>query len=121
MDSITETLSDWVDIMSTREFWGIVAVGTTVIGFLFAAGSMMVNFDSMRMRDCFNASDWSAYLMFNILMFFIFAGVMALGEAFNYFDSKKRGEPHKLGSTFSLVIITTALGSIGLVMLKISC
>lgn len=121
MDDISQALSEWVAIVTTREFWGLVAVGTTVIGFLMAAGSMMVNFDSMRMRDCFNASDLNAYLMFNILMFFVFAGVMALGEAFNYVDSKRRGEPHKLGSTFSLVIITTALGSIGLVMLKISC
>lgn len=121
LDSLADTLSEWADIMSTRDFWGIVAVGTTVVGFLVVAGSMLINFDSMRMRSCFNASNWSAYLMFNVLMFFLFAGVMALGEAFNYFDSKRRGEPHKLGTTFSLLIVTMALGSIGLVMLKISC
>jgi hypothetical protein len=121
IDSISETLGEWATIVSTREFWGLLAVGATVVGFLAVAGSMLINFDSMRMRNCFNASDLNAYLMFNILMFFVFAGVMALGEAFNYFDNKKRGEPHKLGSTFSLIIITTALGSIGLVMLKISC
>ena len=121
LSDISEALSEWVAIMSTREFWAILAVASTVIGFLVVAGSMMINFDSMRMRSCFNASDLNAYLMFNILMFFVFAGVMSLGEAFNYFDNKRRGEPHKLGSTFSLIIVTTALGSIGLVMLKISC
>ena len=119
--SIAQTLNEWIAIMSTREFWGIVAVGATVVGFLVAAGGILINFDSMRMRSCFGASNWIAFLMFNVLMFFVFAGIAAMGEAFNYFDSRKRGEPHQLGATFALVIATTALGSIGLVILKNSC
>jgi hypothetical protein len=121
VNSIARTFDEWVAMMCTREFWGIVTVGTTVIGFLIAAGIMMVNFDVMRMRNCFNASNMSAYVMFNVLLFFVLGGAMALGEAFNYFDNKKRGIPHKLGLVFWLVIVTITLGSIGLVMLKISC
>jgi hypothetical protein len=121
VDSIARTLDEWGAMMRTRDFWGIVAVGSTVVGFLLAAGVMLIDFDAMRMRNCFNASNISAYLMFNTLLFFVFGGMLALGEAFNYFDNKRRGIPHRLGSVFWLVIITTALGSIGLVMLKISC
>ena len=121
VNSIARTLDEWITIMCTPEFWGIVAVGATVIGFLMAAGIMMINFDAMRMRNCFNASNMSAYVMFNVLMFFVLGGVMALGEAFNYFDNKKRGIPHKLGYVFWLIMVTVALGSTGLVMLKISC
>lgn len=121
MESIAETLEEWGTIMSTKEFWSIVAVAATVVGFLVVAGGMLINFDSMRMRSCFGASNWNAFLMFNILMFFIFAGIASLGEAFNYFDSKKRGRPHKPGSTFTLIIVTTALGSVGLVILKHAC
>jgi len=121
LDSIARTLDEWYDMMCTRDFWGILAIGTTVVGFLIAAGIMMIDFNVMRMRNCFNASNMSAYLMFNVLMFFVMGGVMALGEAFNYFDNKKRGIPHKLGSVFWLIIVTTSLGSVGLVMLKISC
>lgn len=120
-DSIARTLDEWVTMMYTRDFWAIVAVGATVAGFLIAAIIMMTNFDMMRMRGCFNASNMNAYLMFNVLMFFVLAGVMALGEVFNYFDNKKRGIPHKSSSLLWLFTITMALGSIGLVMLKVSC
>ena len=121
LDSIAHTLDEWFDMMCTRDFWAIVAVGATVVGFLIAAIIMMTNFDMMRMRGCFNASNMSAYLMFNVLMFFVLAGVMAIGEVFNYFDNKKRGIPHKPSSLLWLFTITMALGSIGLVMLKRSC
>ena len=121
LEKMADTLSEWGAMMLTREFWGIIAVGVTVVGFLVAAGIMLIDFDGMRMRNCFNASNMSAYLMFNVLMFFALGGVMALGEVFNYFDCKKQGVEHKVGPLFWLVIITTALGSIGLVMLKVSC
>lgn len=119
--SIGRTLDEWAAIVTTRDFWAIFAVAATVAGFLAAAIIMMINFDAMRMRNCFNASNLNAYLMFNILMFFALGGFMALGEAFNYFDNKRRGFPHKLGQMFWFFIVTIALGSIGLVMLKISC
>ena len=121
LNSIARTLDEWYDMMCTLDFWGIVAVAATVLGFLIAAGIMMINFDIMRMKNCFNASNMSAYLMFNILLFFVLGGVIALGEVFNYFDNKRRGVPHKISSVFWLVIITTSLGIIGLVMLKASC
>ncbi len=121
VNSIARTLDEWGAMMCTREFWGIVAIGTTVVGFLMAAGIMMINFDIMRMKNCFKASNMSAYVMFNVLMFFVLGGVMAIGEGFNYFDNKKRGIPHKLGSVFWLIMVTVTLGSVGLVMLKISC
>jgi len=121
MDSIAGTLEEWFAMMCTRDFWTIVAVGSTMIGFLIAAGIMLTNFNMMRMKSCFNASNMSAYLMFNILLFFVLGGMMALGEVFNYVDNRKRGIPHKRSSVFWLVIVTTALGSVGLVMLKISC
>lgn len=121
VDSFVRTLDEWGAMMCTREFWGIVAIGTTVLGFVISALIMLIKFDPMRMRNCFNASNMNAYLMFNVLMFFSLAGVMSLGEAFNYFDNKKRGIPHKLGSIFWLIMVTTTLGSVGLVMLKISC
>lgn len=121
VDSLVRTLDEWFAMMCTREFWGIVAVGATVVGFLIAAAMMLINFDAMRMKNCFDASNMSAYLMFNVLLFFVFGGMLALGEVFNYFDNKKRGIPHKSSSLFWFVIVTTALGSIGLVMLKASC
>lgn len=121
MKSFSETIEEWLAIMQTQEFWAFIAVAGTIAGFLLAASFMLINFDMMRMKSCFDASNISAYLMFNILMFFAFGGVLAMGEVFNYFDSKKRGIPHKIGSLFWLVIVTTALGSAGLVMLKLSC
>lgn len=121
LDSIARTLDEWFDMMCTRDFWAIFAVGMTVVGFLIAAMIMMINFDMMRMRNCFNASNMSAYLMFNVLLFFVFGGVVAMGEVFNYFDNKKRGIPHKPSSLLWFVTITMTLGSIGLVMLKLSC
>lgn len=120
-DSIVHTLDEWGAMMCTREFWGIVAVGATVVGFLIAAGIMLIDLDIMRMRNCFNASNMSAYLMFNTLMFFVFGGMLALGETFNYFDNKRRGIPHKRSSLLWFIIVTTALGSVGLMMLKSSC
>ena len=121
IDSIAQVFQDWGAVMATREFWAILAVTTIMIGFLIVAGSMLVNFNSMRMRNCFGASNWTAFLMFNVLAVFVFAGIAALGEAFNYFDSRKRGIPYKLSSTFSLLIAMVALGSVGLVILKNAC
>lgn len=121
LDSIAHTLDEWISIVCTRDFWAVVAVGMTVIGFLLAAIIMMINFDIMRMRSCFNASNLNAYLMFNILLFFVFDGMLAIGEVFNYFDNKRRGIPHTRSALFWFIIITMALGSGGLVMLKISC
>jgi hypothetical protein len=121
VSSIARTLDAWIALMSTPEFWGIVAVCATVMGFMIAAGIMMINFNVMRMRYCFNASNTSAFVMLNAALFFVLGGVMAIGEAFNYFDNKKRGIPHKIGTVFWLVIVTITLGSVGLVMLKISC
>jgi hypothetical protein len=115
------TLEEWGAIMSTREFWAIVAVGATIVAFMVAAFIMLTNFDAMRMRSCFNASNLSAYLMFNTLLFFAFGGLLAVGEVFNYFDNKKRGIPHKSVSIFWFVIVTVALGAVELVMLKMSC
>ena len=120
-DSFVRTLDEWYALMCTRDFWGIVIVGTAVVGFLIAAIIMMINFNAMRMRDCFHASNMNAYLMFNVLLFFGLAGAMAIGEAFNYFDNKRRGIPHRISSIFWFFSITITLGSIGLVMLKISC
>lgn len=119
--SVERTLEEWYEMMCTRDFWVIVAVGGTVLGFLAAAIIMMTNFDMMRMKNCFNASNLSAYLMFNVLMFFVFGGMMALGEVFNYFDNKRRGIPHKPSSLLWFVTITISLGSVGLVLLKNSC
>jgi len=121
LDRLALKLERCLAIMSTRDFWGIVAVGATVMGFLFIAFVMQTNFSIMRMRNCFYASNMSAYLMFNTLLFFVLAGLMALGEAFNYFDNKQRGIPHKRTSMFWMIIFTTTLGSIGLYLLKISC
>lgn len=121
LDRIMGTLEEWGAIMSTREFWAIVAVGATIVAFMVAAFIMLTNFDAMRMRSCFNASNLSAYLMFNTLLFFAFGGLLAVGEVFNYFDNKKRGLPHKSVSIFWFVIVTVALGAVELVMLKISC
>lgn len=121
MDPIAHTLEEWGAMMCTRDFWGIVAVGATVSGFLIAALIMMTNFDIMRMRNCFDASNMSAYLMFNTLLFFVFGGMLAIGEVFNYFDNRRRGIPHKRSALFWFVMVTTTLGSIGLVLLKISC
>ncbi|MDX8398904.1 MAG: hypothetical protein R8K20_01495 [Gallionellaceae bacterium] len=121
MNSIAQLFQDWGAVMATREFWAILAVTAIMIGFLIVAGSMLVNFNSMRMRNCFGASNWAAFLMFNILAVFVFAGIAALGEAFNYFDSRKRGIAYKLSSTFSLLIGMVALGSIGLLVLKSAC
>lgn len=121
LDSIARTLDEWIAIMSTRDFWAIFVVGSTLVGFLIAAIIMMINFDMMRMKNCFNASNTNAYLMFNILLFFVFDGLLALGEAFNYFDNRKRGIPHQLSSLVWFFSITLALGSAGLIMLKIAC
>jgi len=121
VDSVVRTLDEWFAMMCTRDFWGIVAVGATLVGFLAAAMIMLINFDMMHMRTCFNASNISAYLMFNTLLFFVFSGLLALGEVLNYFDNKRRGIPHKRSSLFWFFMITLALGSVGLVMLKISC
>lgn len=121
LTSISRTVDSWIAIMSTGDFWAIFAVGATAIGFLLAAGIMMTNFDMLRMRSCFNASNLNSYLMFNILMFFALGGALALGEVFNYFDDKRRNIPHKRGSLFWLLIITVSLGSGGLIMLKSSC
>jgi hypothetical protein len=73
------------------------------------------------MRSCFNASNLNAFLMFNILMLFIFDGFFALGEIFNYFDDKRRGIPHKPRALAAFVIINLALGTVGLILVKISC
>ena len=121
LTSISRTLDDWIAMVCTRDFWAIFAVGATLIGFLVAAAIMMTNFDMLRMRNCFNASNLNAYLMFNILMFFAFGGAVAMGEMFNYFDNRRRGIPHRRGPLFWFIIITVSLGSIGLVMLKESC
>jgi len=121
LDSMSSTLDEWIEMMSSRDFWVIVAVGMTLLGFLAAAAIMMTDFDMMRMRNCFNASNISAYLMFNVLMFFMFGGVMAIGEVFNYFDNKRRGIPHKSSSLLWFVAVTISLGSVGLVLLKNSC
>lgn len=107
--------------MSTRDFWAIFAVGATAAGFLAAAIFMMINFDMMRMRNCFNASNLNAYVMFNVLLFFAFAGACALGEAFNYFENKRRNIPHAFTALFWFFVITVGLGSAGLVLLKVSC
>jgi len=121
LDPLARKLDDWIAMMSTRDFWAIVAVGSTLVGFLIAALIILTNFNIMRMRSCFNASNMNAYLMFNALLFFVFAGMMAMGEVFNYFDNKKRGIPHNRKSIIWLVIVTTSMGTAGLVMLKISC
>ena len=107
--------------MSTREFWGMVAIGAIVEAFFVAAFVMLTNFDAMRMRSCFHASNMSAYLLLNTLLFFVFGGLLAVGEVFNYFDNKKRGIPHKTISLFWFVIITVSLGTVELVMIKQSC
>ena len=120
-DRIAETLEGWLVLMSTRDFWGVVAVAATVAAFLVAAFVMMTNFDIMRMRNCFNASNMSAYLMLNTVLFFVFGGLLAVGEAFNYFDNRKRGIPHKKISLFWFVIITMTLGTVELMMMKVSC
>lgn len=121
LTSIAREVDNMITMMTTRDFWAAVAVGGTMVGFLAAAFVIMTNFDMMRMRNCFNASNLNAYLMFNVLMFFVFGGVLALGETFNYFDSKRRGVPHARGAIFWFLILTIALGSSGLVLLKISC
>ena len=121
IDQIKNTLEEWVAIMSTREFWGIVAIGSIVVAFLVAAFVMLTNFDAMRMRSCFHASNMSAYLLLNTLLFFVFGGLLAVGEVINYFDNKKRGIQHKSISLFWFVIITVSLGTLELVMLKESC
>ena len=121
VDSFVRTLDEWFAIMSTRDFWAVFAVGATLVGFLVAAMIMLINFDMMRMRNCFNASNISAYLMFNTLLFFVFSGLLALGETLNYFDNRKRGIPHQRSSLFWFFMLTMALGSIGLVLLKLSC
>ncbi|MEJ1959490.1 MAG: hypothetical protein WDM70_08785 [Nitrosomonadales bacterium] len=121
LDPLADKLDEWIAIMCTKEFWGIVAVGTTVTAFVIAAIIMLTNFSIMRMRNCFNASNLNAYLMFNLLLFFVFGGMLALGEAFNFFDNKKRGIPHKRGGMFWFTLITTSLGSVELIMLKVSC
>ena len=119
--AISSTVEDWLAIMSTRDFWAIFAVGATTVGFLVAAIFMMINFDMMRMRSCFNASNLNAYVMFNVLLFFAFAGACALGEAFNYFESRRRGIQHTFTALFWFFIVTVTLGSSGLVLLKVSC
>ena len=121
LDAMARTLDEALAMMCTRDFWAILAVCLTIIGFLIAAIIMMINFDMMRMRNCFSASNTNAFIMFIILIFFVFGGLVAMGEAFNYFDNKKRGIPHKIGSLVWLFSLTMTLGSAGLVMLKISC
>ena len=121
LDQLMEMLAEWGAVMCTREFWAIVAIGALVAAFLVAAFVMLTNFNVMRMRSCFNASNMSAYLMLNALLFFVFGGLMALGEVFNYFDNKKRGIPHKSISLFWFVVITVVLGIAELVLLKVSC
>lgn len=107
--------------MSTRDFWAIFAIIATTVGFVAAAIFMMTNFNMMRMRNCFNASNLNAYILFNVLMFFSFAGACAIGEAFNYFENKRRRIPHTFTALFWFFIITISLGSAGLVLLKVSC
>lgn len=119
--SVSNTFEEWAAMMSTTEFWGIVAAGATLIGFLLSGAIMLTNFDMMRMSNCFNASNLSAYLLFNVLLFFVFDGLLALGEIFNYFDNRKNGIPYKRSAMFWLAIVTLALGSIGLIMVKNSC
>jgi phosphate starvation-inducible membrane PsiE len=121
LDSVSDTIEEWSAIVATVEFWSIVAVGATFVGFLIAAGAMLTDFSIMRMTNCFNASNLNAYLLFNILLFFVFDGLLAIGEIFNYFESKRNGVPHKRSSLFWFMIITLGLGSAGLVMLKSAC
>jgi hypothetical protein len=121
MNSVGNTLDEWAAMMTTAEFWGVFAIAATVIGFLLAAGLMLTDFDMVRMGNCFNASNLNAYVLFNILLFFVFDGLLAIGEIFNYFDSKKRGVPHKRSPLFWFTVITLGLGSVGLVMVKSSC
>ena len=121
LDRLLETFEEWGAIMSTREFWAIVAIGATIVAFLGAAFVMLTNFNAMRMRSCFNASNMSAYLMLNTVLFFVFGGLLAVGEVFNYFDNNKRGIPHKSTSLFWFLIVTIVLGTVELVLLKTFC
>jgi hypothetical protein len=121
LDQLMDTFAEWGAIICTREFWGVVAVGATMAAFMATAFVMLTNFDAMRMRSCFNASNMSAYLMLNTVLFFVFGGLLAVGEMFNYFDNRKRGIPHKSIALFWFVIITVALGTVELVMLKVFC
>ena len=121
LDPLAESLDDLIALMRTRAFWAIVSICLTVSAFLVTAFIMLTNFNVMRMRNCFNASNMSTYLMFNTLMFFALGGMLAMGEAFNYFDNKKRGIPHKSAAVFWFVIITSTLGTVELILLKNSC
>jgi hypothetical protein len=121
MTSIGNTLDEWGTMMTTAEFWAVFAIAATVVGFLLAAGLMLTDFDLVRMGNCFNANNLNAYVLFNILLFFVFDGLLAIGEIFNYFDSKKRGVPHKRSQLFWFTVITLGLGSVGLILVKNSC
>jgi hypothetical protein len=121
IQSTADKLGEFVAIMCTKDFWAIVAICVTMGGFLTAALIILTNFDIWRMRNCFYASNMNTYLMFNTFLFFVFGGMLALGEVFNYFDNRKRGIPHKRGSIFWFVIITSTLGTVELMMLKESC
>ena len=71
-------------MLRTREFWVIVGVGALIIGFLAAAASTLINFDTAH-EELLQRQNLNVFLIFNILMLFIFDGFFALGEIFNYF------------------------------------
>jgi hypothetical protein len=121
LNSFALKLDDLAALMRTRYFWSVAAVCFTVGSFFVASFIILTNFNVMRMRNCFHASNMSTYLMFNTLLFFVFGGLLAMGEVFNYFDNKKRGVPHKRNAIFWFITITSTLGTLELIMLKISC
>lgn len=104
-----------------KKFLGATSIATIVLGFLIAAIIIMTDPHTMLMKDCHNASNLNAFLIFNTLLFFFFSGVTALGEVFHFFENKGRGIPHKSGFLFWAITITITLGSIDLMMLKLSC
>lgn len=107
--------------MRTRNFWGLVAIGAIVPGYLTAVIVMLTDPGTLLMRDCDKASNMSAYLIFNSHLFFCLSGMIALGEGLHFFENTGRGIPHKSGFLLWTVVIALALGSIELMMLKLSC
>ncbi|MBI3903748.1 MAG: hypothetical protein HY306_12540 [Nitrosomonadales bacterium] len=121
LDSMARSINRTFALICTPYFWGVTAIIFSVTGFLVAGVATLTDFDLMRMRYCFDASDVHSFQMFMCLLFFVFCGLMAIGESFNLFDNIKHGIPHKYTTLFGLLFACGVLGIIGLKMVKLYC
>lgn len=110
-----------MQMLQQQKFWGMIAIGATVLGFMAASVIMMLDTSTMLFRECSKASNTSAFLMSIFFFSFLLAGIMALGEGFRFFENKRGGISNKSGLLLWTVATTIILGSIALTMLKFTC